>query len=316
MRILHISLAVTLLVGTFAMFSSDTFGKTKNGFDLTDALVPINKILSGGPPRDGIPAINQPKFESAVEADWLADKDRVLALVIDGQAKAYPIRILDWHEIVNDKIGKHRFAVTYCPLCGTGVVFAANIADTFLQFGVSGLLYNSDVLLYDRNTESLWSQIMGKAIAGKLKGTRLQQLPVEHTTWKDWRSNHPDTLVLSRDTGSRRNYKRSPYAGYEKTRRLYFKVSHKSPARYHPKERVIGLAINGQFKAYPFEELSKNGKAVFTDEFAGARVEIHWNEEAQSGSVTNESGRVLPVISSFWFAWFTFHPNTEIYTAP
>lgn len=308
MRLVYFLLAITV--------SLHAYGVTKNGFDLTGALIPVDEILSGGPPRDGIPAINEPKFESADEADWLRDKDRVLALVIQGQARAYPIRILNWHEIVNDKVGDQRFAVTYCPLCGTGVVFAANIANTSLQFGVSGLLYNSDVLLYDRNTESLWSQIMGKAIAGKLKGTLLPQIPVAHTTWKDWVTNHPDTLVLSRDTGSRRNYRNSPYAGYEKTRRLYFKVSHKSPANYHPKERVIGVEINGHFKAYPYKELSKNGKAEFTDSFAGSNLKISWNEEAQSGNITNTDGKALPVISGYWFAWFTFHPETEIYTAP
>ena len=308
MRFIVLSLALAVSLNVFAI--------TKNGFDLTGALIPVDEILSGGPPRDGIPAINEPKFESAGEADWLRDKDRVLALVIQGQARAYPIRILNWHEIVNDKVGDQRFAVTYCPLCGTGVVFSTNIANTSLQFGVSGLLYNSDVLLYDRNTESLWSQIMGKAVAGKLKGTLLPQIPVTHTSWKDWVKNHPDTMVLSRDTGSQRNYRNSPYAGYEKTRRLYFKVSHKSPANYHPKERVIGLEINGHFKAYPYKELSKNGKAEFTDSFAGSNLKISWNEEAQSGNITNTDGKALPVISSYWFAWFTFHPDTEIYTAP
>ena len=308
MRFIYLLLAITVSLNVTAI--------SKNGFDLTDALIPVDEILSGGPPRDGIPAIDQPKFESAGEADWLRDEDRVLALVIQGHARAYPIRILNWHEIVNDKVGDQQFAVTYCPLCGTGVVFAADIANTSLQFGVSGLLYNSDVLLYDRNSESLWSQILGKAVAGKLKGTILRQIPVTHTSWKDWVKHHPDTLVLSRDTGFRRNYRDSPYSGYEKSRRLYFKVSHKSPANYHPKERVIGVEIDGRFKAYPYRELSKNGKSEFTDSFAGSNLKIYWNEEAQSGSVTNIDGKALPVISGFWFAWFTFHPDTEIYTAP
>jgi hypothetical protein len=308
---------LNLLVVLFPalVITSNSLGKTKNGFDLTDALVPVNEILSGGPPRDGIPAINQPKFETAADADWMRDKDRVLALIVGGQAKAYPIGILNWHEIVNDKVGDQHFVVTYCPLCGTGVVFAANIADTVLQFGVSGLLYNSDVLLYDRNSESLWSQLLGKSVSGKLKGVNLPQLPAAHTTWKDWQQRHPDTLVLSRNTGFNRDYRKSPYSGYEKTRRLYFKVSNKAPADYHPKERVIGLEIDGFFKAYPYSELSKNGQAVFSDTIAGQKVKIQWNEEAQSGGVTNENGEDLPVISSFWFAWFTFHPDTEIFSA-
>jgi len=300
---------------TALVFAANSYSASKNGFDLEGALIPVNEIHSGGPPRDGIPAINQPVFESAEEAGWLRDKDRVLALVVDGQAKAYPIGILNWHEIVNDKVGDQHFVVTYCPLCGTGIVFAANIADTALQFGVSGLLYDSDVLLYDRNTESLWSQLMGKAISGKLKGTKLPQLPASHTTWKDWRQKHPDTMVLSRDTGFKRNYRKSPYSGYEKTRRLYFDVSNKAPADYHPKERVIGLEVDGVFKAYPHEELSKNAKSDFSDTVAGKKVNIQWNEEAQSGGITDENGETFPTVSSFWFAWFTFHPDTEIFTA-
>jgi hypothetical protein len=296
-------------------FTSNSLGKTKNGFDLTGALVPVREIFSGGPPRDGIPAINQPRFELASEADWLRDEDRVLALVVDGQAKAYPIGILNWHEIVNDKVGEQDFVVTYCPLCGTGVVFAANIADTALQFGVSGLLYNSDVLLYDRNSESLWSQLLGKSISGKLKGVKLPQLPAAYTTWKDWQQTHPDTLVLSRNTGFNRDYRKSPYSGYENSRKLYFKVSNKAPTDYHPKERVIGLAIDGSFKAYPYSELSKNEKAGFTDTVAGQKVKIRWNEDAQSGGVAKENGEALPVISSFWFAWFTFHPDTDVFSA-
>ncbi len=288
---------------------------TKNGFDLKDALIPEKEILSGGPPRDGIPAINNPRFESATSARWLRDDDRVLALVINGQAKAYPIKILDWHEIVNDKVGDQHFTVTYCPLCGTGVVFAANIAGTALIFGVSGLLYNSDVLLYDRNSDSLWSQLMGKAIAGKLKGTELPQIPATHTSWKNWRQMHPDTLVLSRDTGVKRDYNRSPYAGYEKTRRLYFKVSNKAPNNYHPKERVIGVEVDGMYKAYPVSELSRNSLHRFEDVFNGKRLVINWNEEAQSAIVTNDADKLLPSVSSFWFAWYTFHPDTEVFTA-
>ncbi len=307
---------LNLLLVPFAtlVLSSNSAATSKNGFDLTDALIPVDEILSGGPPRDGIPAINQPKFEAASEAGWMRDKDRVLALVVGGQAKAYPIGILNWHEIVNDKVGDQHFVVTYCPLCGTGVVFAANIADTALQFGVSGLLYNSDVLLYDRNSESLWSQLLGKSVSGKLKGVNLHQLPASHTTWKDWQQRYPDTLVLSRNTGFTRNYRESPYSGYEKTRRLYFKVSNKAPADYHPKERVIGLEIDGFFKAYPYSELSKNAKAGFNDTVAGKTVRIQWNEEAQSGGITHENGDALPVVSSFWFAWFTFHPDTEIFS--
>lgn len=309
MRILSALLLLPLLLLECTFLQA----ATKNGFDLSDALIPAKEVLSGGPPRDGIPAINQPKFESVSDATWLRPDDRVLALVVNDEARAYPIRILDWHEIVNDKVGDQHFVVTYCPLCGTGMVFASNIAESVLSFGVSGLLYNSDVLLYDRNSNSLWSQIMGKAVSGPLKGTELPQLPAAHTTWKDWINQHPETLVLSRETGFPRNYTKGPYTGYEKSRSLYFKVSNKAPRQYHPKERVLGLEINHVFKAYPFVELSENGQISVADKVGGTPVEIRWNEAAQSAEAYTAEGTLLPSVTAFWFAWYTFHPNTDIY---
>ena len=306
----------SLLLLVFAVIPALALAATKNGFDVSDALIPEREILSGGPPRDGIPAIYRPMFESVEEASWLHDKDRVLAVVINGEARAYPIRILDWHEIVNDKIGDQYFAVTYCPLCGTGIVFAANAGESALLFGVSGLLYNSDVLLYDRNTESLWSQILGRAISGPLKGTLLPPLAATHTTWEKWVKKYPNTKVLSRETGFNRDYRQGPYEGYENSRRLFFKVSHSAPKTYHPKERVIGIEVDGKFKAYPFKELSTQGLTEFTDQFAGKTFVIEWDEEAQSSGIRDEAGLLLVATTGFWFAWYTFHPETEVFTAP
>jgi len=173
---------LSLILVLFTTWQSSA--ATKNGFDLEGALMPVKEICSGSPLCDGIPAINQPKFETIEQATWLIDQDRVLALVVNGEARAYPILSLNWHEIVNDRVHSQSCVVSYCPLSGTGMVFASNFADIALQFGVSGLLYESDVLLYDRNSESLWSQIVGQAIAGRQKGTGLPQLPAVHTTWK------------------------------------------------------------------------------------------------------------------------------------
>ncbi|MDZ7685377.1 MAG: DUF3179 domain-containing protein [Gammaproteobacteria bacterium] len=185
---------------------------TKNGFELEDPLIPVDEIISGGPPRDGIPAINEPTFVDPDEAGFMDEDDRVMGVVIDGVARAYPIKILNWHEAVNDKISTQHFIVTYCPLCGSGMVFASNAGkDGRLVFGISGLLYDSDVLLFDRNTESLWSQLMGKAVSGPLKGTDLPQLPARHTTWGDWLERHPGSQVMSTETGFGRSYERSPY---------------------------------------------------------------------------------------------------------
>ena len=226
-----------------------------NDFDLSNALVPVAQIKHGGPGRDGIPAISQPDFVSAVQASFLSDTDRVLGINMQGRQKAYPVRILNYHEIVNDRFGDVAVLVSYCPLCGTGMAFLANRHGKDFDFGVSGLLYNSDVLLYDRQTESLWSQIRKQAITGPLKGQRPQQIPLEHTSWLDWRAHYPQTRVLSQNTGYQRDYSCSPYVGYVDSEQIMFDVS-AIDHRFHPKEWVIGVEINGVTKAYPFSRLS------------------------------------------------------------
>jgi hypothetical protein len=308
---------VWITVFAFALLyaSPSSSAARKNGFNLDNASVPKREIRSGGPPRDGIPAITEPEFVSRADADYLKDDDRVLGVTISGEPKAYPIRILDYHEIVNDKSGVQHFTVTYCPLCGTGMVFATNAGELHLNFGVSGLLYNSDVLLYDRNTESLWSQIMGEAIAGKLLGHKLPQLPVFHTTWSDWQSKHPDTLVLSNENQYRFNYKKPLYAGYSDSRKLYFKVSNKAPKTYHPKEQVMGLNLGDEYKAYPFAELAKNNAEHFEDSFGGKTFTVHWNDEAKSAHITDAQGKSVVTTTAYWFAWFTFHPQTSVFKA-
>ncbi|MEO2173273.1 MAG: DUF3179 domain-containing protein [bacterium] len=310
------ALMLPLLTLTMLTSTHGATAKSKNGFNLDNASISVREIHSGGPPKDGIPAINQPKFTSIGNAEFMHDEDRLLGLVINGEARAYPIRILDHHELVNDVIDDQHFVVSYCPLCGTGMVFSSNIGKgNWLTFGVSGLLYNSDVLLYDRNTDSLWSQIMKQSVVGKLKGAKLPQLPALHTTFGHWIEKYPDSKILSTDTGFRRNYQRSPYKGYENSKRLWFQVSHKAPRKYHPKEQVLGIEINGGFKAYPFVELEKQNTAYFTDEVGGEKITVFWNEESRTAYIESENELLASTIG-FWFARFTFHPETEIFTAP
>jgi len=286
-----------------------------NGFFIgPDALIPADEIHSGGPPRDGIPSIDRPKFTTADGEMKIRPSDAVLGLFHLGMAKAYPIAVMNWHEIVNDRFGDEPVVVTYCPLCGTGVAYAAQVDGRELEFGVSGLLYNSDVLLYDRQTESLWSQLMLQAISGPMRGRKLQMLPLVHTSWAEWRAEHPDTLLLSRDSGYSKDYDRDPYAGYADSSGVWFPVSHKDP-RYHPKERVLGVELDGKFKAYPYAELSRS-KGEVKDRFAGRELTLRYNPDGPSLRAYDAAGNEIPAISSFWFAWFAFHPDTEVYQAP
>ena len=287
---------------------------SKNGFDLTDALVAKDEILLGGPRRDGIPAIDKPKFVPGKQVGFLKPDDRVLGLINNKQAKAYPIAILNYHEIVNDNVGGERIAVTYCPLCGSGIAYRSNVRGTNLNFGVSGLIYNSALLLYDRQTESLWSQILAKAITGPMKGAKLEIVPLTNTTWRDWLQRYPNTLALSTKTGFTRDYNKEPYAGYEKSGRIWFPVKFRAMG-YHPKERVIGVKIKGKFKAYPFTELAKSSGGV-KDSIYGEKLLILFDTYNQTGAIFDEAGKELPSITTFWFAWYAFHDSTEVYRAP
>jgi len=286
-----------------------------SGWDYSKHSIPLKEIRSGGPPKDGIPAIDKPQFVSAKTASstFLQDNDRVLALVIGGKKKAYPIKILNWHEIVNDKLAGRSVVVTFCPLCGTGMVFARRIAGQEMDFGVSGLLYQSDVLLYDRQTESLWSQIEMRAVTGSMTGTRLELLPATHTTWGAWKKKYPDTMVLSTDTGYGRDYQRDPYLGYYDSKDIMFRVS-KTSDRYHPKEQVIGIRVGGLSKAYPFSELSRT-KTPLSDRIGQKKITVYFDKASRTAVIRDEKEKDLPTVVGFWFAWYAFHPKTLVYTA-
>ena len=289
----------------------ESSAESKNGFELDAALVSPAEILDGGPGRDGIRSLDYPAFVSAGDAAFLKDKDRVLGLELNGVARAYPIRILNYHEIVNDAFGGHGVVITYCPLCNSGIAFDATVDRVRLEFGVSGLLYNSDVLLYDRQTGSLWSQIEKMAISGDMKGTALTAFPLRHTTWRDWVARYPDTAVLSDETGFRRNYKVNPYPNYDRDSRLYFPVAEEN-SKYRRKSLVLGLEIDGHFKAYPFSELRKSPRE-FVDEFQGHSFAVRYDEKNQTAMIVGENGDEIPTLTSFWFAWYAFHPDTEIF---
>ncbi len=303
-----LSIAVSLLL----LGVTYSAAEARNGFDLSNAAIPVEEIHSGGPPKDGIPAIDRPRFVSADGAHFLKDKDRVIGVLRNGVVKAYPIAILNWHEIVNDRFSGESVVVSFCPLCGTGLAFSTQGREA-RTFGVSGLLYNSDLLLYDRETESLWSQISAHAVTGKLKGERLNVIPIAHTSWSAWRQRHPQTEVLSRQTGYSRDYDRDPYAGYETSDGIFFPVKH-IDRRYHPKERVVGVEIDGHYKVYPFAELSK-ARGEVIDKVATKRLRIVFDADNQSATILSDQGKPFPSLTGFWFAWMAFHPESEVYIA-
>jgi len=300
-----LTFAIIVSIGT-AQAASDV---KKNGFTLHNSQIPSDEIHRGGPPKDGIPAIDTPGFITANMATHLTSDSRVLGITHKGISKAYPINIMNWHEIVNDRFASEAVTVSFCPLCGSGVAYSTPSGTS--GFGVSGLLYNSDVLLYDRDTESLWSQILSRAVSGPRAGERLTRLPLSHTSWGKWYKQHPQTLVLSQDTGFSREYHRDPYARYADSSGVYFPVKQRDP-RYHPKERVIGIQLDGHTRAYPFSELARTDGNI-SDRIGTHTITVRYNDADQSGIILNEQGNELATITAFWFAWYAFHPETEVF---
>jgi len=282
----------------------------RNGFVLEPASVPTDEILAGGPPRDGIPALDHPATVPAARADW-EDDDLVLGVVAGGEARAYPVAILNWHELVNDTLGDEAILVSFCPLCGTGMVFERRVGGKVRRFGVSGLLFRSDLLMYDRESESLWSQISAEAVTGALLGERLRLLRSSTDEWGRWKREHPETTVLSRETGHPRDYGRSPYGSYAQSRDVMFPVP-RDP-RYHPKMPTLGLRVPGEgARAYPASELARAGGSV-EERFLDRSVRVAYDPDRQVFDVV--APPEVEVVEGFWFAWAAFHPETSVYTA-
>lgn len=211
---------------------------------LPDPLVDLKVLTAGGPPPDGIPAIERPRFLTSRDAHFLADNEPVLALEVGTDARAYPVQIMTWHEIVDDTVGGIPVAVSYCPLCNSAIAYDRRAANRVLDFGVSGLLYNSSLVMFDRQTESLWSHFTGRAVAGVLTGTTLKPLVVQTVAWRDWLEAHPGGHVLARDTGFDREYGRNPYPGYDNVHEQPFLYNGPVDERYPAKQRVVGIRVD------------------------------------------------------------------------
>jgi hypothetical protein len=311
-------------------------------------LIPLDRIKGGGPPKDGIPSIDNPIFTDVQSSQFMSDSDTVIGLEINGETKAYPIFILVWHEIVNDKVGDTSVSVTYCPLCYTNQVFERMIDGQEVEFGTSGKLYNSNLLMYDRLTESYWSQALGMAVKGELTGYQLNLVPFDVITWGDWKQLHPDTKVLTTDTGYIRSYATDPYGNYYTEPRIMFPVEHRDD-RLPPKEIILGFNEDGIYKAYKQNDIeshviindligetpvmlvslfSENSRAfertingdvldfVYADgKILDVQTNSEWNYDGLSVSGEHEGEQLerMPIEPGFWFEWVAFHPQTLVF---
>ncbi|MGH2397696.1 MAG: DUF3179 domain-containing protein [bacterium] len=279
-------------------------------------------VVSGGPPKDGIPSIDKPKYTPAKEADeWLLPDDVVFGLQQGGFIAAYPQRILVWHEIVNDRVADRPVSVTYCPLTGTAMGFYGELSSgVSTRFGVSGKLLNSNLLMYDRASDSYWPQMLGKAIAGPAKGVALSEFPLTWTTWERWKRKHPDTLVLSRSTGFFRDYGRGgdPYGsylerskGYYDSETLLFSPVHQD-RRLPPKTIVVGVRdANGNALAVRKDALRERG--TIEAKLGGRAVVVRYDAELDSHRVEIKGSGERPLaFDAMWFAWAAFYPGTQL----
>jgi uncharacterized protein DUF3179 len=261
-------MAAALLVVTSAAAQMEPDRIAWARTDFTKRTVDLAEIHSGGPPKDGIPAIDRPRFvDVATAREWLKPKEPVIVLRLDGSARAYPLQILIYHEIVNDTLAGVPAAVTFCPLCNASIVFDRRVGDATLDFGTTGKLRYSDLVMYDRQSESWWQQFTGKGIVGRYAGTALKRLPSEIVAFEDYAAAYPQGEVLSRATGHVRPYGRNPYAGYDRIDQSPFLFTGKKDPRLPPMERVLSVTVGGKHRLYPLSAFAR--QSVANQELAG-----------------------------------------------
>ncbi len=235
--------------------------------------IKLSELLSGGPGKDGIPPIYNPKFISQPKAaKWLKPNEPIISLVLNGKARAYPLEILTWHEIVDDSLGGVPVAVSFCPLCYSAMVYDRRIDSKVYTLGVSGMLRHSDMVMYDKQTESLWQQIDGKAIVGDMVGKQLKMLPAQIISFEQFCKAYPWGDVLSRDTGYKRPYGRNPYVGYDDINRTPFLFRTKPDGRLKPMQRVVAVIVGKLSKTYPYTITRK--KSVINDTIGKTAIVI------------------------------------------
>jgi hypothetical protein len=289
--------------------------------DFSRHTVSFDQFQSGGPSKDGIPAIDRPRFAPVARTSYLKPQEPVIAF----RGRAYPLQILTWHEIVNDRVGGVPVAVTFCPLCNTAIVFDRRLRGRTLSFGTTGNLRFSDLVMYDRQTESWWQQFGGAGLVGRYAGATLRQLPARIVSWQRFRSWYPRGRALTRDTGYSRPYGQNPYTGYDDVASPpFFRAAHDDDKRLQPKERVVFVERAGKAAAVPFSVIAK--KKTVTFRLAEHRLAVRATGVATSALdraviadsrrlptvEVREQGKLVPFDTPFWFAVAAFRPDVLI----
>ena len=287
------------------------------GFNLDNLQVPRDEILHGGPPKDGILALTEPISVPVSDADFINGDQRVVGVIVNDQARAYPIGILNWHEAINDVLGDTPILIVFCPLCDSVTVTSRIVNNETHEFGISGLLRNSNVLLYDRTDDSLWSQLGFQAISGPNSGNSLTHLDNwELTTFTSWKDRYPDSTVVSFNTGleNPQNYKVQLYGDLAQTDDLMFPVD-TSDNRLKLKDRIMAVKFGNTARAYPIIEIQKSADGVVKDTIEGEIFIFESSKQTNTIKVIQAPEDAF-VAHTFWFAWAAYEPNTEIYKAP
>lgn len=282
-------------------------------FDLDNLGELREHIVSGGVGKDQIPALTDPETAPVSDAGFMYDDDRVVGVTVNGKSRAYPIKVLSRHECYNDVLGGVPIAVVFCPLCDSVSVVNRRLGDKTYEFGISGLLYNSNVLLYDRTDNALWSQAGLIAVSGPNAGKSLTHLADwEITTFVDWSESHPDSTVATLETGyySPERYNKAAYASYFETDELMFPVE-AADGRFANKHPVVGVRVRGETRAYPVDRIAAAPNGLVEDSLGGGRVVLETTHSGDVRIVQVPAG--AEVLHTFWFAWYAFHPGTGVY---
>lgn len=307
------ALSLILLLASPVGAAANPFAADWPQTDFTRLTVPLSEVQPGGPPKDGIPAVDDPAAIPVAAETRLDDREPVLALTLGGEARAWPIRYLMWHEIANDRLGGVPIAVTFCPLCNTGMIFDRRLDGTVLSFGVSGLLRHSDMVMFDRQSESWWQQALGSGIAGRHAGAQLVQLPALMESWGEFRTRHPEGTVMDEPAFARR-YGLNPYAGYDSATRPFLYDGADPPHGIHPLARVVRVGS----RAWPMDRILQAGSLTeegltftWTAGQASALDSARIAEGRDVGTirVTHARGRAVVHDIPFAFAFHAFHPD-------